>query len=249
MQIYVQAISTYPAGFPIWIETCSNFLSCPMHIFHVTPDCIRVPLLCQSQQLFTSAQMYVITARIPLRALFATRRSLSLAYFFPPHQSFSYPVTQAQYTLTFFSAVSELKGCYAPNRGRWQLQKVLFMCTASDSNLLLIVAICCIHFTVRQMFYISIVVLSIQINLTFPSLLDDVQIMCDVNGTVEAHTGENVTIQCRAFPDVQYKWTKVTVNNEFHFIHPTSRWFDYLWHKNLQCKNIFSQYERYFYAT
>ncbi|XP_059207932.1 T-cell surface protein tactile [Centropristis striata] len=37
---------------------------------------------------------------------------------------------------------------------------------------------------------------------------DDVKIMCDVNSTVEVHAGDNVTIQCRAFPDVQYKWTK-----------------------------------------
>ncbi|XP_049448869.1 T-cell surface protein tactile [Epinephelus fuscoguttatus] len=37
---------------------------------------------------------------------------------------------------------------------------------------------------------------------------DDVQIMCDVDGSIEVHAGENVTIQCRVFPDVQYKWTK-----------------------------------------
>lgn len=46
-------------GLNIWMM-CSNFLSnCPLHIFHVTPDCIRALLLCQSQQLFTSEQMYL----------------------------------------------------------------------------------------------------------------------------------------------------------------------------------------------
>lgn len=51
-------------GFNIWIEMCNNFLSyCPIHIFHVTPDCIRAPLLCQSQQLFTSEQMYVMICK------------------------------------------------------------------------------------------------------------------------------------------------------------------------------------------
>lgn len=37
---------------------------------------------------------------------------------------------------------------------------------------------------------------------------DDVRIMCDAESTIEVHSGENVTIQCRAFPDVEYKWTK-----------------------------------------
>lgn len=44
-------------GFNIWIM-CGNFLfNCPLHIFHVTPDCIRTQPLCQSQQLFSSEQM------------------------------------------------------------------------------------------------------------------------------------------------------------------------------------------------
>lgn len=34
--------------------------------------------------------------------------------------------------------------------------------------------------------------------------------MCDADGVVEVHTGENVTIRCRAFPDATYKWAKVT---------------------------------------
>ncbi|XP_028451408.1 T-cell surface protein tactile [Perca flavescens] len=37
---------------------------------------------------------------------------------------------------------------------------------------------------------------------------DDVKIMCDMDHTVEVYTGKNLTIQCRAFPDAQYKWTK-----------------------------------------
>ncbi|XP_034746276.1 T-cell surface protein tactile isoform X2 [Etheostoma cragini] len=37
---------------------------------------------------------------------------------------------------------------------------------------------------------------------------DDVKIMCDMDRIVEVYTGENVTIQCRTFPDAQYKWTK-----------------------------------------
>ncbi|XP_078122075.1 uncharacterized protein LOC144527724 isoform X2 [Sander vitreus] len=37
---------------------------------------------------------------------------------------------------------------------------------------------------------------------------DDVKIMCDMDRIVEVYTGENVTIQCRAVPDAQYKWTK-----------------------------------------
>ncbi|XP_074467281.1 uncharacterized protein LOC141752913 isoform X2 [Sebastes fasciatus] len=37
---------------------------------------------------------------------------------------------------------------------------------------------------------------------------DDVKIMCDADGVVEVHTGENVTIRCRAFPDATYKWAK-----------------------------------------
>lgn len=38
--------------------------------------------------------------------------------------------------------------------------------------------------------------------------------MCDVNSTVEVHTGENATIHCSAFPNAQYKWTKVTENRK-----------------------------------
>ncbi|XP_031176284.1 T-cell surface protein tactile isoform X2 [Sander lucioperca] len=37
---------------------------------------------------------------------------------------------------------------------------------------------------------------------------DDVKIMCNMDRIVEVYTGEHVTIQCRAFPDAQYKWTK-----------------------------------------
>lgn len=39
---------------------------------------------------------------------------------------------------------------------------------------------------------------------------DDIKITCDVNGTVEAHKGENVTIRCRSLPNAnaKYKWTK-----------------------------------------
>ncbi|XP_070774005.1 T-cell surface protein tactile [Enoplosus armatus] len=36
----------------------------------------------------------------------------------------------------------------------------------------------------------------------------DVDIMCDVDSTVEVHAGENVTIRCRAFPNAEYRWTK-----------------------------------------
>ncbi|XP_070699709.1 T-cell surface protein tactile [Pempheris klunzingeri] len=36
----------------------------------------------------------------------------------------------------------------------------------------------------------------------------DVEIMCDVDGTVEVHAGENVTIHCRSFPNARHKWTK-----------------------------------------
>ncbi|XP_045895241.1 uncharacterized protein si:ch1073-15f19.2 isoform X2 [Micropterus dolomieu] len=36
----------------------------------------------------------------------------------------------------------------------------------------------------------------------------DVEIMCDVNSTVEVHTGENVTIHCISFPNTEYRWTK-----------------------------------------
>lgn len=34
--------------------------------------------------------------------------------------------------------------------------------------------------------------------------------MCDADSTVEVHAGKNVTIHCEAFPNAQYKWTKVT---------------------------------------
>lgn len=37
---------------------------------------------------------------------------------------------------------------------------------------------------------------------------DDIKIMCDVNGTVEVHNGENVAIRCTSFPNAQYTWTK-----------------------------------------
>ncbi|KAI3373698.1 hypothetical protein L3Q82_022284 [Scortum barcoo] len=36
----------------------------------------------------------------------------------------------------------------------------------------------------------------------------DVELMCDVNNTVEVHAGEDVTIHCSAFPNAQYRWTK-----------------------------------------
>lgn len=72
--------------------------------------------------------------------------------FFPPISHLSND------TLTFFSAVSELKGCYELNRGRGQLQEVLFMCIASNSNLFRKAVVCCI----QMFFYISVIVLSIQ---------------------------------------------------------------------------------------
>ncbi|XP_006800133.1 T-cell surface protein tactile [Neolamprologus brichardi] len=37
---------------------------------------------------------------------------------------------------------------------------------------------------------------------------DDIKITCDVNGTVEVHNGENVTIRCTSFPNAEYTWTK-----------------------------------------
>ncbi|XP_029304195.1 LOW QUALITY PROTEIN: T-cell surface protein tactile [Cottoperca gobio] len=37
---------------------------------------------------------------------------------------------------------------------------------------------------------------------------DDPKILCDMDRIVNVHSGENVTIQCKAFPDAQYKWTK-----------------------------------------
>ncbi|XP_067464270.1 T-cell surface protein tactile [Thunnus thynnus] len=37
---------------------------------------------------------------------------------------------------------------------------------------------------------------------------DVFRVTCDVNSTVEVQSGENVTIQCTALRDVQYRWTK-----------------------------------------
>lgn len=37
-------------------------------------------------------------------------------------------------------------------------------------------------------------------------------IICDANRTLEVHAGENVTISCTAFPNMQYRWTKVREN-------------------------------------
>ncbi|XP_023122372.2 T-cell surface protein tactile [Amphiprion ocellaris] len=37
---------------------------------------------------------------------------------------------------------------------------------------------------------------------------DDIKITCDVDGIVEVHNGENVTIRCRLYPHAQYRWTK-----------------------------------------
>ncbi|XP_041809014.1 T-cell surface protein tactile [Chelmon rostratus] len=38
--------------------------------------------------------------------------------------------------------------------------------------------------------------------------IKDAEIICDVDGAVEVHAGENVTINCTRLPNVQYKWTK-----------------------------------------
>ncbi|XP_076606826.1 uncharacterized protein LOC143332880 [Chaetodon auriga] len=38
--------------------------------------------------------------------------------------------------------------------------------------------------------------------------IKDVEIVCDVDSTVEVRAGENVTIPCRAIPNTQFKWTK-----------------------------------------
>ncbi|KAK9536589.1 hypothetical protein VZT92_006358 [Zoarces viviparus] len=43
---------------------------------------------------------------------------------------------------------------------------------------------------------------------TVLEIKDDVIIMCDVDRAVEVHSGENVTIKCKLFPDAKYKWTK-----------------------------------------
>ncbi|XP_068457381.1 T-cell surface protein tactile [Clinocottus analis] len=43
---------------------------------------------------------------------------------------------------------------------------------------------------------------------TVLEIKDDVNIMCDVDSAVEVHSGENVTIKCKLFPDAKYKWTK-----------------------------------------
>ncbi|KAM6983516.1 uncharacterized protein LKV04_011467 [Tautogolabrus adspersus] len=38
--------------------------------------------------------------------------------------------------------------------------------------------------------------------------IKDVAILCDVDSTVEVHTGENVFIHCKVLSDAQYSWTK-----------------------------------------
>ncbi|KAM9348858.1 uncharacterized protein ABDE67_010899 [Symphorus nematophorus] len=38
--------------------------------------------------------------------------------------------------------------------------------------------------------------------------IKDVKITCNVNNSVEVHAGKNVTIQCSALPNAQYRWTK-----------------------------------------
>lgn len=43
--------------------------------------------------------------------------------------------------------------------------------------------------------------------------LSDAEIQCDVEGPVEVHAGENVTIQCDVLPKAQYRWTKVKRHN------------------------------------
>ncbi|KAM6911261.1 uncharacterized protein PEZ65_015531 isoform 2-T2 [Lycodopsis pacificus] len=43
---------------------------------------------------------------------------------------------------------------------------------------------------------------------TVLEIKDDVIIMCDVDRAVEVHSGGNVTIKCKLFPDAKYKWTK-----------------------------------------
>ncbi|XP_068572023.1 T-cell surface protein tactile [Cebidichthys violaceus] len=43
---------------------------------------------------------------------------------------------------------------------------------------------------------------------TVLEIKDDVNIMCDVDRAVKVHSGENVTIKCKLFPDAKYKWTK-----------------------------------------
>ncbi|XP_047462468.1 T-cell surface protein tactile isoform X2 [Mugil cephalus] len=37
---------------------------------------------------------------------------------------------------------------------------------------------------------------------------DESKIKCDVNGTVEVRSGDNVSVRCRASPNAQYRWTK-----------------------------------------
>ncbi|KAL6098665.1 uncharacterized protein ACO6RY_17756 [Pungitius sinensis] len=43
---------------------------------------------------------------------------------------------------------------------------------------------------------------------TMVEITDEVNITCDVNGAVEVHAGDNVTINCIQFHDAKYKWTK-----------------------------------------
>ncbi|XP_040906905.1 T-cell surface protein tactile [Toxotes jaculatrix] len=48
--------------------------------------------------------------------------------------------------------------------------------------------------------------------------IKDIKLMCDADSAVEVHTGENVTIHCRASPNAQYRWTKnekLVSENEF----------------------------------
>ncbi|XP_037324357.2 uncharacterized protein si:ch1073-15f19.2 isoform X2 [Pungitius pungitius] len=43
---------------------------------------------------------------------------------------------------------------------------------------------------------------------TVLEITDEVNITCDVDGAVEVHAGDNVTINCTRFHDAKYKWTK-----------------------------------------
>ncbi|XP_008276086.1 T-cell surface protein tactile isoform X2 [Stegastes partitus] len=43
---------------------------------------------------------------------------------------------------------------------------------------------------------------------TVLTVKDDIKIMCDTDGPVEVHNGENVTIRCTLYPHAQYSWTK-----------------------------------------
>lgn len=65
-------------------------------------------------------------------------------------------------------------------------------------------------------------VLLTDLNFSF-FLLDVDKIICDVNSTVEAQSGENLTIHCRTLPNAQYTWIKVSNDfchsSDFHLIH------------------------------